>query len=812
MMKLEQVLEGAINKRGIFTGYKPPNAKGEIKKDAIEQPQSINWLEHYSGAETYGLSPVKILQDENGSKGLCRWIGFDMDVLDEPVEFCKAIFKISSQLFCYRSSSNRWHLHLYLDDWTDVTLARKKAVAIEDKLKRKWGKGVDTGHTVPSKYTVEENKPGYWLFMPYSQNKKLSNSKLVCYSPSGNPLTKEQTEFRIHWRKNLLVASSVGTTAGQGGREPFLFSIAQEIKHYDLDLTLDEVNNNFNDIGDPRDLQGWKRSIEKSLGKPEYTKEYLEEHYENNLKEINGFWQKDLANTSVFKGTKNEPVELTEEQEQNQLQFYKDVIYIKLDDRWYDKTTGAEYKEKAIKITYGSYFEGDVIKTFGNNANAQLVEQTVYRPDLFVTKEDPIVYDEEDLPQLNNYRPGGVEPMAPDTVKLATELQQFKDLIKKLTGHEKIGHKDTGEEVDLYEYVLDHLSMPLQRPGVKIRSALLFHSKSKQVGKTTLSKIMQKILGANNTTVISPTNAIDRQKSFIENQLVFIDEIKIDGNIEEKKSVMNKLKPLMTDELHDCRPLFKDWRRVYATGSYILNTNFKDAMALDEDEARYTCIDVGKTREELGGDDFYDPLFKAVKFETLTNVVKHFLLNREISENFNPAGLCLKTKFLQEMHKAGGHPVLPEVEILFKAREEPFHQSILIHGEAWEYCKTVKKIRGKSSDFTHALQQLGCERVGEVRHRRSSKNLTVYIVRNGEFFTDKLKSEILNDYWIPLETMGTGNEKYSLSAGDVSILESKQKEIQAFEDFRFPVDNDDPESDLPFEEIRKRRKEGKNEE
>ena len=68
---------------------------------------------------------------------------------------------------------------------------------------------------------------------------------------------------------------------------------------------------------------------------------------------------------------------------------------------------------------------------------------------------------------------------------------------------------------------------------------------------------------------------------------------------------------------------------------------------------------------------------------------------------------------------------------------------------------------------------------------------------------------ILNEYWIPLETMGTGNEKYSLSAGDVSILESKQKEIQAFEDFRFPVDNDDPESDLPFEEIRKRRKEGK---
>jgi len=520
-------------------------------------------------------------------------------------------------------------------------------------------------------------------------------------------------------------------------------------------------------------------------------------------------WNKpNPGDTNILEGRSALEGFYDEEDEAKQKQFYKDIIYIKLDDRWYDKSTGAEYKEKAIKVAYGSYFDGDVIKTFGKNADAQLVEQTVYRPDLY-NEEDPIVFDEDELPQLNNYRPGGVEPMEPDTPQLQQELQQFKDLIRKLTGHEKIGHKDTGEEIDLYEYVLDHLGMPLKRAGEKIRSALLFHSKSKQVGKTTLAKIMQKILGAKNTTIISPTNAIDRQKSFIENQLVFIDEIKIDGNIDEKKAVMNKLKPLMTDELHDCRPLFKDWRRVYATGSFILNTNFKDAMALDADEARYTCIDVGKTRQELGGDDFYDELYKSVKHGTLANVVKHFLLHREISENFNPAGLCLKTKFLQEMHKAGGHPVLPEVELLFKAREEPFHQSILTHGDAWEYCKIEKKIRGKSSDFTHALEQLGCERVGEVRHRRSSKNLTVYIVRNHEFFTDKTKSQILNDYWIPLDAVSNiGSPKYNLSGGDMSVLESKQKEIQAFEDFRFPVGNDDPEADLLFEEIRKKRMAG----
>ena len=800
MLKLEEILEGAIGKRGIFTGYYT-NKKGEVKKDAKEENQNINWPQHFSGSKTFGISPVKIIQNENGSKGLCRWIGFDMDVEDEPKSFCKDVFRISYELFCYRSSGNRWHLHYYLDDWTDVEETRKKAVAVETKLKKKWGKGVDTGHTVPGKYTIEENKPGYWLFMPYSQNKELKNSNLVCYSPSGNPLTKSQVEFRYKWRKNLLVACSVGTTSGQGGREPFLFKVAQEIKHNDLDLTWKEVADNFNDIPDVREFNSWESSITKSLAKPEYTEEYFEDHYENYLKEINGFWRKDLENRGVFSNGRKEPVELTDEQKELQIEFYKDVIYIKLDDRWYDKKYGAEYRATAIRVTYGSYFEGDVIKTFSNNPKAQLVEKTIYRPDLYKDNEDPIVVDEDGLHQLNNYRPGGVEAMAPDTPEKQKELQMFKELVKKLTKHEGTGFTDDGQEIQLYDYVLDHLSMPFQRPGEKVRSAIIFHSKEFQLGKSTLIKIVRKGLGNDNCTIIRPENATAREREFIEYQLVLIDEIKTDGTIDEKKSVMNILKPLMTEELHDCRPLFKDWRRVHSTMSMILSTNHKDAMALDPKEARYTCIDIPYTRQELGGDKFYKPLYDAFKFGTLANVVKHFLSTREISKNFIPENPCLKTNFLKEMSKAGGHPILPEVELVFKAAEEPFHQSILVFGEAWDYLKKEKNIRAKSSDFKNTLDQLGCERVGEAKHKRSGRNLTIYILKNHKFFYDKTKSEIINKYWLPIGTESTGNKKYNLSSGDVVDLEKHQEEITGYEELN---SEEEQEADLTYEEIKKK--------
>ena len=62
MLTLEQRLEGAIKKRGVFTGYYI-NSKGEEKKDAREEPFNINWEEHFAGKKTYGMSPLKITKD-----------------------------------------------------------------------------------------------------------------------------------------------------------------------------------------------------------------------------------------------------------------------------------------------------------------------------------------------------------------------------------------------------------------------------------------------------------------------------------------------------------------------------------------------------------------------------------------------------------------------------------------------------------------------------------------------------------------------------------------------------------------------------
>ena len=802
--KLEEWHEGAINRRGRFKGYGPKDENGKTNKKATEDKYDhINWEDHFSGKQYFGLSPVKIIQNGSGRKGVCRWSAWDIDVEIEPEEFCRIIFRINPELFCYRTSSNRWHVYYYFDNFVDVAEGRKLAQQYEDKFVKIWKKGVDTGKSLPKGFTIDEFKPGAWLFQPYCPHPDLKNNNLCSYSPSGKPLKKEQTEFAITVRKYPLLRSMVGAESGEGGREKFLFIAKMVIEHNNLDLTPFEVNEYFNEpLTEPYLTQQINRHERKDY-KGEFDKNYLEEHTETYLKALNGYWRKELKGVGVLDGF-TDP-----EQEEKAKQFLENVIYIKNDDRWYDKSTGKEYTQNAIQVTYGHLFRGkrsDVLTKFVSWEGHQLVEQSVYRPDLFKSIEDPIVKDENGLLQLNTYRPSNVKATSPDTPEVKNHIENFKSLIKKLTEHEGTGLDSKGEKFNLYDYVLDHLSMPFQQPGNKVRSAILFYSEYYQVGKNTFFSIVQKAMGKDNCAVVTPTEAIDKAKGFLEHQLVLIDEIKLDGKYQEKISTLNTMKPMMTNEDHRIRPLFHNWKDIYSTCFFMLFTNHKDAMAFDTNEARYTVINIGKTRDEMGGDEFFNlfwtPEGKLV--EGVAEAVKWFLSNRQISQNFNPKSVSLKTKFLEVMSKEGGHPLLKEIEPLFKERATPFHQTVISIQDAFDWLKKHKRITGRINDLAEVLKKLGCERVGEIKHKTTGRKPTVWLLRNFDFFCDKSMSSMINEYWLPTDVSDEGKQTWNISNGEYSIIEGKLKEIDGYEQMFEGEPEEDPEED--YETIRRNRR------
>jgi len=279
-----------------------------------------------------------------------------------------------------------------------------------------------------------------------------------------------------------------------------------------------------------------------------------------------------------------------------------------------------------------------------------------------------------------------------------------------------------------------------------------------------------------------------REKEFLtDKQFVLIDELLIDGDYKQKISTLNVVRPLMSEEQHDARPLFKTWRQIYSTCNFFLFTNHKEAIAVEKNEERFTIIEAEKNRDEMGGDAFFKPYWEELKHGKIAHVVKHYLQTRPISNNFRIAGPCIKTEALEKMSEAGGHPMFPEVKTLLREGAEPFNRSVISISEAYSYLKKEKRVKGSLNELADTLRKLGCKRLGECKHKLSRKGPILYITKNFEFFECEggmSNAEIANNYWLPIEcgAMSTSSETYNLSAGDINLIREQLKAIDAYED------------------------------
>ena len=298
----------------------------------------------------------------------------------------------------------------------------------------------------------------------------------------GNPLSLEQFEFRFKLRKHPLLAGVIGMNSGQGGRAKALLNCGIYLKHIKVETDLYEINRH---LGKPLEKKEIPHQI-KSADKDEYDLEYLNSHLKHYSKQNTG--------AGVLDNVGEEAEEVTEAQKN----LFDYLIYVKLDDRFFDRTTGTEYKKDAINVTYAKVFKGkrgSVVKHFGLSSDAKIVESMVYRPDLFKEKDGlyQIIEDEQKLQHINIYRPSDCVSIPALTIQQKSVLELFFKLIEFLI-------PDDNERT----WVLDWLSTTLKFPGRKIRHSILLYSKFFQIGKSSLFKLIMKILGEHNCSIIGP--------------------------------------------------------------------------------------------------------------------------------------------------------------------------------------------------------------------------------------------------------------------------------------------------------------------
>ena len=552
-MKLETAFDGAKKHRGIVW-----DITADGKKSVSQQKECFDWEKHFTGEKIQGRSPV----DEE--KGKARWLCLDVDKRIEPKEFCGQVFSIlGSEYFCFRTSDKKWRVVEFLNDWTDVDVVKDRAKKLEERMIKEVGIECDGGHTLPQSYDLSEGKPGAWIIYPYY------NDNTVCYSPSGNKLTKAQTEFRIDYRHNELVVASVGMTAP--GRHKSLFAVALANKHLNLNCDLKELNKNFNEpITDKLDYE--IGHAEKQSDK--YNKEYL----------LNGTpkWCEEICGVKPridAKGLSEITTTLSE-----------DYIYVRARKDFYEYSS-CQFIDREQMNDYWKHIEkkgmsNELLKEPGFSKVKNYLTHPGYTPGLISLEENEVKgLDGGDY--LNVYKESNVEAKKGDV----SDLNKFYTII--------LGKNNWHIIKQCLAFML-RAKEETKHNGIKIQWFVIIHSPTQGAGKGLLAQLCQTLFGHRNVKIdVKFKHITNTHSTIVEGaQLIFINELVLSNSTGDQKELSEEFKSLITEPNLIINPKNKPQIEIPNLCNFFVFSNSTKPLYISEEDRRAFVVNIKHTKEE----------------------------------------------------------------------------------------------------------------------------------------------------------------------------------------------------------------------
>jgi len=318
-------------------------------------------------------------------------------------------------------------------------------------------------------------------------------------------------------------------------------------------------------------------------------------------------------------------------------------------------------KREAFRTTYDSMPEVVAAETDAVNYARLHCKMPVVAALMFWPGQPPF-FEMNDMRYLNTYVASGQEPC--ETLEGDEDGQRVVDLfmahVRNLIPSER-------EQ----RILLNFLAYVYQNPGKRVRWAVLIHG-IEGAGKTFFFNIMQRLLGHNAKSV--STTAINSEFTGWADGAVLInvDEIRIAGT--NKYTILDKLKPMITDDAIPVVFKNQNERLVPNFASYIMSTNHADAIPVGDNDRRYCVISTRYTRkedlyEQLGGPEAVGAYFKRLfsECQRRADALGRMLLDWKIDDaDFDPQGRAPETDGLLAMRNLNVSEERDDIETLLE--------------------------------------------------------------------------------------------------------------------------------------------------
>ena len=235
-------------------------------------------------------------------------------------------------------------------------------------------------------------------------------------------------------------------------------------------------------------------------------------------------------------------------------------------------------------------------------------------------------------------------------------------------------------------FFIDWLAHQNQNIGVKVRFAILIQSTIEGMGKSLLYDLLKICLGQENIGLVESKELKGGWSDWAKNKAVnVIEELKIAG--QNRHEIINELKPLITNSDIPIRERNIGQYTVINTCNYLIFTNHKDALPLDDNDSRYwvnmhpiqtkeAFADHIKKETGLELEDYF--ITFATIIRTQAGQLKKWLSDHKISSNFKrtdraPMTAEKEAMILNENEKIKG---LAEARELLKTGDSLYNQDV----------------------------------------------------------------------------------------------------------------------------------------
>jgi hypothetical protein len=401
--------------------------------------------------------------------------------------------------------------------------------------------------------------------------------------------------------------------------------------------------------------------------------------------------------------------------------FVDRIAYMMKQKMYYDLEDKEMYEGESIDVKYAKFFKNGKytpLKFWKQHPDSKVCVNFTYKPN----DKNRFVKVNKKL-MINVYEPVGIKPDP------TADTDLFDALVKHIIPHDK--------ERD---HFLDWFAYPLQYPGVKIRHAIILQSDEFQLGKGSLFDIHRDLLGHHNTNKIDLEQAINREKGFlVDKQTVLIDEAKAKGSWGEKSQFINTLKTLISEGTSGVRALYQGYKEQETCTNYWINTNYKDAFPLPQNEVRYWVYFSDAKRNEKLLTEFHKERLQG----NLVAGVMAQLLDRDLSK-FNPLGVAPWTKFRDLMHDLADKPVNDYIKESFDQGVYPFDRELITTTETFSWLKEKSRaVRvTREREIADAFTNIGGVRKRNCPVKGVGKSVNIWILHNHDKYKNMSAVEL----------------------------------------------------------------------